>query len=49
MKCFVGSEKDLSDARDVLKAAVKKPVDIDLVGRLSRRFGRPAFEQVLTS
>lgn len=51
MKCFAGNQKDIADARDVLKAA-KEPIDIDLVRRLSKRFGRSAadaFEQVLKS
>ena len=52
MKCFAGSQKDIADARDVLKAPAKKPVDIDLVRRLTMRFGPSAanaFEQVLKS
>lgn len=49
MKCFAGGPLDIADARHVLKAA-KEPVDLDLLRRLTRRFGRPAadaLEQVL--
>jgi len=51
MKCFAGSQKDIADARDVLKAATE-PVDIDLLRRLSMRFGRSAadaLDQLLKS
>jgi predicted nucleotidyltransferase len=51
MKCFAGSQLDIADARNVLKAA-KEPIDVDLVRRLSRRFGRSAadvLDQVLKS
>ncbi len=41
MKCFAGGPLDLADARDVLKAA-KGSIDVDLLRRLTRRFGRPA-------
>ena len=41
MKCFAGGPQDLDDARHALQAA-KEPTDIDLLRRLSRRFGRPA-------
>jgi hypothetical protein len=50
MKCFAGGPQDITDARHALKAA-REPIDIDLVRRLSRRFGRPAadlLEQVLS-
>jgi hypothetical protein len=49
MKCFAGGPQDIADARNALTAATE-PIDIDLVRRLSRRFGRPAadvLEQVL--
>jgi predicted nucleotidyltransferase len=49
MKCFAGSQQDIADARNVLKAA-KQPIDIDLVRRLTMRFGKSAanvLEQVL--
>lgn len=51
MKCFAGSPKDLADARDVFKGA-REPIDIDLVRRLSMRFGKSAadaLQQVLSS
>jgi len=51
MKCFAGSQKDIADARDVLRSA-KAPIDIDLVRRLSMRFGRSAadaLDQLLKS
>ena len=41
MKCFAGGPQDVVDARDVLAAAAT-PVDIDLLRRLARRFGRTA-------
>lgn len=49
MKCFAGGPQDVADARHAIKVA-SEPLDIDLVRRLSRRFGRPAadaLEQVL--
>lgn len=51
MKCFAGGPQDIADARIALRAA-DKPIDIDLLRRLTRRFGRPAadvLEQVLAS
>jgi hypothetical protein len=48
MKCFAGGPLDIADARSALKAA-KEPIDLDLLRRLTRRFGRAAadaFEQV---
>jgi hypothetical protein len=51
MKCFAGGPQDIADARHALKVA-SEPINIDLVRRLSRRFGRPAadvLEQVLNS
>ena len=41
MKCFAGNQHDIADARHALKAA-NEPIDIDLVRRLSKRFGRSA-------
>jgi predicted nucleotidyltransferase len=41
MKCFAGGPLDLADARDILKAA-NGSVDVDLLRRLTRRFGRAA-------
>jgi predicted nucleotidyltransferase len=49
MKCFAGGPLDVADARNALKAA-NEPVNVDLLRRLTRRFGRPAadvLEQVL--
>jgi len=49
MKCFAGSPKDIADACDALKSP-HEPIDIDLLRRLTRRFGRPAadiLEQIL--
>jgi predicted nucleotidyltransferase len=51
MKCFAGSPLDIADARNAVKAA-NEPINIDLLRRLSRRFGRAAadmLEQVLRS
>ncbi|HKQ12327.1 MAG TPA: DUF6036 family nucleotidyltransferase [Steroidobacteraceae bacterium] len=51
MKCFAGGPQDIVDARHAFKAAQER-IDIDLLRRLSRRFGRPAadvLEQVLSS
>lgn len=51
MKCFAGNQQDIADARNALKAG-KEPIDIDLVRRLSKRFGRSAADvcdQVLKS
>ena len=51
MKCFAGGPLDLADARGALKGT-KEPIDLDLLRRLTRRFGRPAadaFEQVLAN
>lgn len=51
MKCFAGGPQDIADARQAIKVA-DEPLRIDLLRRLSRRFGRPAadvLEQVLAS
>jgi predicted nucleotidyltransferase len=51
MKCFAGGPLDIADARNVIKAA-NESIDIDLLRRLSRRFGRATadvLEQVLSS
>jgi hypothetical protein len=51
MKCFAGGPLDIADARDALKSA-KEPIDVDLMRRLTRRFGRSAadaLEQVLAN
>jgi hypothetical protein len=49
MKCFAGGPQDVDDARSAVKAA-QEPLDVDLLRRLTRRFGRGAadvLEQVL--
>jgi len=40
MKCFAGRPQDLEDARIALKTA--EHLDLDLLRRVTRRFGRPA-------
>jgi len=50
MKCFAGGPQDLADARHAFKAA-RERIDIDLLRKLSRRFGRQAadmLEQVVS-
>lgn len=50
MKCFAGGPQDLADARQAL-ATGGEPLDIDLLRRITRRFGRPAadnLERLLT-
>jgi predicted nucleotidyltransferase len=50
MKCFAGGPQDVADARAALKTATG-PIDVDLLRRLTRRFGRPAadvLEQLLS-
>jgi predicted nucleotidyltransferase len=49
MKCFAGAPQDVADARLAFSTA-QAPVDLDLVRRLARGFGRAAadtLEQVL--
>jgi hypothetical protein len=49
MKCFAGGPQDIADVREVLNAA-DAPIDLDLLRRITRRFGRPAadaLEQIL--
>jgi len=49
MKCFAGGPQDIADARCALQAG-QEPVNVDLLRRLARRFGRPAadaLEQLL--
>jgi len=51
MKCFAGGPQDFADARCALKTA-REPVNLDLLRRLTRRFGRAAadvLEQLLGS
>jgi hypothetical protein len=50
MKCFAGGPQDVADARTAAEAA-QEPLDVDLLRRLTRRFGRGAadvLEQILT-
>jgi hypothetical protein len=47
MKCFAGEPQDLLDAREALRTSVpERPLDIDLLRRLARRFGREAADQL---
>lgn len=51
MKCFAAGPQDLIDARHALQVAAE-PVDVDLLRRVTRRFGRPAadaLEQLLSA
>lgn len=41
MKCFAGGPQDIADAQEAIKGA-DPPVDLDLMRRVTRRFGRPA-------
>lgn len=41
MKCFADGPQDIADAHEVIRAA-DPPIDLDLVRRITRRFGRPA-------
>jgi predicted nucleotidyltransferase len=41
MKCFAGGPQDLADAREALRT-VDGRLDLDLLRRVTRRFGRPA-------
>ena len=47
MKCFAGRPQDLVDARAVLEFA-DAPPDLDLLRRLTRRFGRGAADNLET-
>ena len=50
MKCFAGGPQDTADARHAIKTA-HEPINVDLLRRLTRRFGRPAadvLEQILS-
>jgi predicted nucleotidyltransferase len=49
MKCFAGGPQDLADARQAV-ATADRPLDVGILRRLARRFGRAAadhLEQVL--
>jgi hypothetical protein len=41
MKCFAGGPQDIVDAQAALKGS-QEAVDLDLLRRLTRRFGRAA-------
>lgn len=41
MKCFAGGPLDIADAQEAMKVA-ERPIDLDLLRRITRRFGRPA-------
>jgi len=41
MKCFAGGPQDIADAQEAIRAA-DTPIDLDLMRRIARRFGRPA-------
>ena len=41
MKCFAGAPQDIADAVQALKT-VDQPLDLELLRRTTRRFGRPA-------
>ncbi len=45
MKCFAGGVQDLADAQEAIGAA-EPPIDLDLVRRITRRFGRPAADEL---
>jgi hypothetical protein len=47
MKCFAGGPQDLLDAERALRAA-DAPIDIDLLRRTTRRFGRAAADVLET-
>ena len=41
MKCFAGGPQDIADAQEAIHAADRR-LDLDLLRRVTRRFGRPA-------
>lgn len=45
MKCFAGGPQDIADARQALETN-DQPIDIDLLRRVTRRFGRPAADNL---
>ena len=45
MKCFAGGPLDIADAQEAIRAA-DRPIDLDLVRRTTRRFGRPAADML---
>lgn len=44
-KCFAGGPQHIADARQALETN-DRPIDIDLVRRVTRRFGRPAADNL---
>lgn len=47
MKCFAGGALDIADAQEAIRVA-DPPIDLDLVRRITRRFGRPAADVLET-
>jgi hypothetical protein len=45
MKCFADGPQDLLDAKDAYLGA-EGPVDLDLMRRITRRFGRDAADRL---
>jgi hypothetical protein len=45
MKCFAGDPQDVADARLAYRAA-QRPVDLDLLRAVTRRFGRDAADKL---
>jgi predicted nucleotidyltransferase len=45
MKCFAGGPNDIADAQEAMRAA-DPPIDLDLLRRIARRFGRPAADEL---
>jgi hypothetical protein len=45
MKCFAGGPQDLLDAKSAYREA-EGPVDVDLMRRMARRFGRDAADRL---
>ncbi len=45
MKCFAGGPQDILDARSAYEGA-QGPVDLDLLRTVTRRFGRPAADNL---
>ncbi len=41
MKCFANGPQDIADAQEAIWAS-DPPIDLDLLRRITRRFGRPA-------
>ena len=41
MKCFAGGPQDIADAQEAIRVT-DPPIDLDLLRRITRRFGRPA-------